>query len=65
MGADLSKSTHAVIVKFSLPRSSSGVLIVVGFFWFLYNKEKSKVNISSKKNSIGKSWVYIPDVILP
>lgn len=48
MGADLSKSTHAVIVKFSLPRSSSGVLIVLGFFWFL-KENQSKYHQKNEK----------------
>lgn len=61
MGADLSKSTHAVIVKFSLPRSSSGVLIVLGFFWF-YIIEREKKNQSKylQKNLYKKkSWIYL------
>lgn len=42
MGDDRGKFTHAVIVKFSRPRSSSGCRIVFGFFYWKKNYNKSK-----------------------
>lgn len=42
IGADRGKCTHAVIVKFSRPRSSSGCRIVFGFFYWKKKQQFDK-----------------------